>query len=95
MKNCPHCLKELPVKKRKAKKFKLGYNFVKPKPATNNKYSWELSGWGIPESLKADNWEENPSFSISAYEDTKGFKLGFYTVERVNPRTNLDVLKAA
>ena len=84
MKNCPHCLKELPVKKRKSKKFKLGYPIPggNSKPASNNKHTWEASGWGIPESLKPDNWDENPSFDRSSYHNQKGFYPEFYTVKR-------------
>jgi len=83
MKTCPHCSKVLITnRKKKSKKWKLGYSVSKCKPASNSKYSWEGSGWGIPESLKPDDWDKNPSFSRDAYYQEKGFYPEYYTTER-------------
>ena len=83
MKNCPHCLKALPVKKRKAKKFKLGYKIPgKIKPASNNIHTWIRSGWGVPKRLFSDDWQESPSFSRAAFLKVKGVDPEFYSVER-------------
>jgi len=84
MKTCPHCSKEIPVKKRKAKKWKLGYSVSKCKPASNDKSSWVDSGWGIPESLKTNYWRENPSFNRYAFSQIKGVDPEYYSVERKN-----------
>lgn len=84
MKTCPHCSKEIPVTKRKAKKWKLGYSVSKCKPASNDINSWLNSGWGIPESLNSETWAHNPSFSRFAFNQEKGVAPEYYSVERKN-----------